>query len=58
MWRAICEGRDLLRKGLIKRVGNGRTTEIWHDRWIARTAMMKPVGRIVDTPMVEQQRSA
>lgn len=28
IWRAIVEGRDTLRKGLIKRIGNSLTTRI------------------------------
>lgn len=30
----IIKGREVLRMGLIRRIGDGRTTEIWHDQWI------------------------
>jgi len=33
-WRAILAGRDVLKKGLIKRVCNGVTTRIWYDGWL------------------------
>lgn len=33
-WRAILAGKEVLAKGLIKRIGNGASTEIWNDRWI------------------------
>jgi hypothetical protein len=33
-WRAILAGREVLRKGLVKRVCDGLTTRIWHDRWM------------------------
>ena len=31
VWRAIIEGRDTLKQGLIRRIGNGATTNIWED---------------------------
>lgn len=33
-WRAILAGRDVLKKDIIKRIGNGNSTNIWHDKWI------------------------
>jgi hypothetical protein len=33
-WRAILAGREVLRHGLIKRVGDGALTNIWQDRWL------------------------
>jgi hypothetical protein len=33
-WRAILAGREVLQKGLIRRAGNGQTTNIWRDKWI------------------------
>ena len=50
-WRAIVKGREALKEGLIRRIGDGRTTEIWHDRWITGTISMKPICRISDTPV-------
>ena len=35
-WQAISHGLDLLKKGLIWRVGNGRSIRIWRDNWIPR----------------------
>jgi hypothetical protein len=33
-WRSIHSSRDLLKEGLIWRVGNGKTIRIWKDRWL------------------------
>jgi hypothetical protein len=50
-WKAICKGREVLRKGLIRRIGDGRTTEIWYDQWIDGITSMKPLGRADDDPV-------
>lgn len=31
VWRSILEGRDTLKLGIIKRIGTGDDTNIWHD---------------------------
>lgn len=33
-WWAILAGKDVLERGLIRRIGNGASTNIWRDRWI------------------------
>lgn len=33
-WWAILHGREALKKGLIKRVGDGNTIKIWEDPWV------------------------
>ena len=50
MWRAIVEGRDTLKQGLIKRIGNGESTYIWEDNWLLRKEMMRPYGCISANP--------
>lgn len=50
-WKAIIKGWEVLKRGLIRRIGDGRTSEIWHDRWIAGVATMKPLGRLSDEPV-------
>ena len=33
-WRSLLFGRDLLKQGLKKEIGNGRDTRVWLDKWI------------------------
>jgi hypothetical protein len=40
-WSAISYGLELLKKGLIWRVGNGKQIKIWRDSWIPRVAYGK-----------------
>ncbi|GJN09523.1 hypothetical protein PR202_ga27538 [Eleusine coracana subsp. coracana] len=41
-WRAIMKGREVLHEGLIRRLGDGRGTNIWNDRWITNHPLGKP----------------
>jgi hypothetical protein len=50
MWRAICDGLDVLKQGLIKRIGDGRSTQIWGCNWIPRTGAFKPAPSIESNP--------
>jgi hypothetical protein len=44
-WRAILAGRAVLERGLIRRIGDGLTTDIWDDKWIPDAIAMKPICR-------------
>src|ERR1041385_3695308 len=46
IWRSVLEGRDIMRQGLIRRIGNGRTTSIWGHNWIPREINMLPLARL------------
>lgn len=50
IWRAILDGRDILVQGLIRRIGNGETTDIWVDSWIPRPHMKRPVTSLSPQP--------
>jgi hypothetical protein len=43
VWRAILHGRDSLRKGLIKRVGDGSTIKAFEDPWISANTAGRPL---------------
>ena len=44
MWRSIVEGRDALKLGLLKRIGSGDSTNIWHDNWVPRDFKLRPAS--------------
>lgn len=44
IWRAIIEGKEVLKIGLIKRIGDGNTTEIWNQNWLPKEASMRPIA--------------
>ena len=50
VWRSILGGRDVLKQGIIKRIGDGTTTKIWSDNWIPRDEMLRPYGCIIQDP--------
>jgi ribonuclease HI len=43
-WRAIEYGLDLLKKGVVWRVGDGASIRLWRDNWLPRPFSMKPIG--------------
>jgi hypothetical protein len=43
-WRSIIHGRQLLEKGLIWRIGDGKRVEIQRDNWIPRASIQRPLG--------------
>jgi hypothetical protein len=53
IWRAIIEGKESLSLGLIRRIGDGRTTKIWTQNWLPRDEMMRPIAcRVTDPPQL------
>jgi hypothetical protein len=47
-WRLILHGRDVLQKGLIKRVGPG-DFNAWQEKWIPGLRSMSPLVRFPTT---------
>lgn len=42
-WRAILVGKEALQGGLMRRIGNGESTNIWHYRWIPGALGGRPI---------------
>lgn len=45
IWRSILHGRELLKQGLVRKIGNGATTNVWAENWIIDTVPRPPVYR-------------
>jgi hypothetical protein len=43
-WQAIQYGHELLKKGLVWAIGNGRLVRVWRDPWIPRPDSYRPVS--------------
>lgn len=44
----ILHGRNLLLKGLVWRIVNGESVNVWHDDWIPRSGVRHPLGKRSD----------
>jgi hypothetical protein len=47
-WRSIFHGRDLLKEGLIWKVGDGSRTNVYYHNWIPRATLKHPLGHRPD----------
>jgi hypothetical protein len=52
IWRAIMEGKDVLKQGLIRRIGTGEHTNAWCQNWIPRDGLLRPVTCLRDNPPI------
>ena len=41
-WRSILRGMELLKQGIIWRIGSGESVDVWEDPWIPRGTTRKP----------------
>jgi hypothetical protein len=52
MWQAILEGRRVLSRGLVRRIGDETMTSVWNDRWMPNHFGGKPITTPA-SPLVE-----
>lgn len=50
VWRSLFWGKELLEKGLVWRICDGRSVNPWRENWIPREARFKPI-RCCQTPV-------
>ncbi|CAA7052734.1 unnamed protein product [Microthlaspi erraticum] len=43
-WKGILIGRNLVLENLGKAIGDGKTTNIWHDAWLSTVTPQRPTG--------------
>jgi hypothetical protein len=49
---ALIEGRDVLVQGLVRRIGDSKSTRIWDQNWFSRIGNMRPITCLSDEPLV------
>ena len=45
VWRSIMHGKELLKQGLVKKIGNGAETNVWRDNWLLDSEPRPPSYR-------------
>jgi hypothetical protein len=43
-WRSILHGRELLKEGVVWRVGDGEKVRVWDHNWIPRSYLGRPLS--------------
>lgn len=41
IWKDIAKGREILEKGIKRRIGSGKDTSLWFDWWVGRAPLVK-----------------
>ena len=49
VWRSICGGQDVMKLGLVQRIGDGRIPNAWNDNWLPGDHMLRLVCAILLT---------
>ena len=51
IWRAILDGREIMKQGIIRRIGNGQNTEIWTYSWLPKSSL-RPLLSLIPNPPI------
>jgi ribonuclease HI len=50
VWRGIHEGIQVLKQGLVRRIGTGEHTDPYNDNWLPRDGMLRPMACLARNP--------
>jgi hypothetical protein len=50
VWRAIVEGKEVMKQGLVHRIGTWEDTDPWNDNWLPRDYMLCRLKCLVENP--------
>jgi hypothetical protein len=53
VWRAVHKGIQVLKQGLVHRIGTGEDTDPWNDQWLPRDGMLRPLAYLKSEPPVK-----
>jgi ABC-type glycerol-3-phosphate transport system substrate-binding protein len=48
--RAVHKGIQVLKQGLVRRIGTGEDTDLWNDQWLPRDGMLRPLACLKSEP--------
>ena len=50
VWRSIIDGREVLKEGLIRRIGTGELTPVWTTNWLPSRTLRRPIRTTYPNP--------
>jgi hypothetical protein len=50
VWRAIVEGKEVMKQGLIEHIGTGGGTNAWNQNWLPLDFMLRPLACLKEDP--------
>jgi hypothetical protein len=50
VWRGVHEGIQVLKQGLVRRIGTGELTDLYNDNWLPRDGRLRPMACLARDP--------